>query len=62
MLGVTRPSPTKGSHLPSPIGPTDGTKLTDTRRGRAWIDRIAGVRIGYTLAGISLGTSSQGCG
>jgi pimeloyl-ACP methyl ester carboxylesterase len=28
----------------------------ETRRGRAWIDRAAGVRIGYTLAGISQGT------
>ena len=42
--------------MPSPISPEDGTKPTDTRRGRAWIDRAAGVRIGYTLAGISPGT------
>lgn len=42
--------------MPSPISPEDGTKPTDTRRGRAWIDRAAGVRIGYTLASISPGT------
>ena len=42
--------------MPSPISPADGTKPTDTRRGRAWIDRIAWVRIGYTLVGISRGT------
>jgi pimeloyl-ACP methyl ester carboxylesterase len=27
--------------------------MAETRRGRAWIDQAAGVRIGYTLAGIS---------
>ena len=43
--------------MPRPISPADGTKPTDTRRGRAWIDQAAGVRIGYTLAGISPGTS-----
>jgi pimeloyl-ACP methyl ester carboxylesterase len=31
--------------------------MAETRRGRAWIDRTAGVRIGYTLAGISPGRS-----
>ncbi len=43
--------------MPHPISAADGTKPTDTRRGRAWIDQAAEVRIGYTLAGISLGTS-----
>jgi pimeloyl-ACP methyl ester carboxylesterase len=43
--------------LSSPTSPADNTDPTDTRRGRAWIDQAAGVRIGYTLAGISLGTS-----
>jgi pimeloyl-ACP methyl ester carboxylesterase len=27
--------------------------MAETRRGRAWIDQAAGVRIGYTLTGIS---------
>jgi pimeloyl-ACP methyl ester carboxylesterase len=31
--------------------------MAETRRGRAWIDRTAGVRLGYTLAGISPGRS-----
>jgi pimeloyl-ACP methyl ester carboxylesterase len=43
--------------LPSPVSPADVTKFTDTRRGRAWIDQAVGVRIGYTLAGLSPGTS-----
>jgi alpha-beta hydrolase superfamily lysophospholipase len=41
--------------LPSPISPADDTNPIQTRRGRAWIDRAAGVRIGYTFAGISPG-------
>ena len=43
--------------MPSPTSPADNTNPTETRRGRVWIDQAAGVRIGYTLAGISLGTS-----
>jgi pimeloyl-ACP methyl ester carboxylesterase len=43
--------------VPSPISPAAGTKPTNTRRGRAWIDRAAGVRIGFTLASISPGRS-----
>jgi pimeloyl-ACP methyl ester carboxylesterase len=43
--------------MPTPISPADDTNPTDTRRGRAWIDQTAGVRIGYTLAGISPGRS-----
>jgi pimeloyl-ACP methyl ester carboxylesterase len=41
----------------SPISPADDSNPTETRRGRAWIDQTAGVRIGYTLAGISPGGS-----
>lgn len=55
MLGVPPPNE-RIDTVPSPISPEDGTKPTDTRRGRAWIDRAAGVRIGYTLASISPGT------
>src|SRR4029453_12490827 len=43
--------------MPSPISSRDDTSPAETRRGRAWIDQAAGVRIGYTLAGISPGTS-----
>jgi pimeloyl-ACP methyl ester carboxylesterase len=43
--------------LPSPISPEDDTDSINTRRGRAWIDQATGVRIGYTLAGISPATS-----
>jgi pimeloyl-ACP methyl ester carboxylesterase len=43
--------------MPHPISPEDATTPTETRRGRAWIDQAAGVRIGSTLAGISPGTS-----
>jgi hypothetical protein len=35
--------------LSSPTSPADHTDPTDTRRGRAWIDQAAGVRIGYAL-------------
>ena len=52
------PRPTReDQHLSSPPSPADNTDPTDTRRGRAWIDQAAGIRIGYTLAGISPGTS-----
>ena len=43
----------------SPISPADDSNPTETRRGRAWIDQTAGVRIGYTLAGISPGGSKR---
>jgi pimeloyl-ACP methyl ester carboxylesterase len=35
----------------SPISSANDASPAETRRGRAWIDRTAGVRIGYTLAG-----------
>ena len=41
--------------MPHPISPTDDTTPTGTRRGRAWIDQAACVRIGYSLAGTSPG-------
>jgi hypothetical protein len=47
--------------MPYPISPADGTKPTDTRRGRAWIDQVAGVRIGYTLAGASRRGTRRRC-
>lgn len=50
------PRPTKGSTRAQSNQSGRRTKPTDTRRGRAWIDRAAGVRIGYTLASISPGT------
>jgi hypothetical protein len=37
--------------MPSPISSANDASPAETRRGRAWIDRTAGVRIGYTLAG-----------
>ena len=43
--------------MPHRISPADDTTLTETRRGRAWIDQAGGVGIGYTLAGTSPGTS-----
>jgi pimeloyl-ACP methyl ester carboxylesterase len=43
--------------MPHPISSESDTTRAETRRGRAWIDRAVGVRIGYTLAGISPGTS-----
>jgi pimeloyl-ACP methyl ester carboxylesterase len=43
--------------MPHPISSADDITPTETRRGRAWIDQAAGVRIGYTLAGNSAGTS-----
>jgi hypothetical protein len=39
--------------MPYRISPADDTTPAETRRGRAWIDQAAGVRIGYSLAGIS---------
>jgi pimeloyl-ACP methyl ester carboxylesterase len=43
--------------MPHPISPADDTTPNETRRGRVWIDQAAGVRISYTLAGTSPGTS-----
>jgi pimeloyl-ACP methyl ester carboxylesterase len=43
--------------MPHPISSESDTTRAETRRGRAWIDRAVGVRIGYTLAGISPGMS-----
>jgi hypothetical protein len=43
--------------MPSPISYGNHTNPAETRRGRAWIDQAAGVRIGYALAGISPRTS-----
>jgi hypothetical protein len=45
--------------MPYRISPADDTTPAETRRGRAWIDQAAGVRIGYALAGASPGTSRQ---
>ena len=39
--------------MPHLISPADDTTPTETRRGRAWIDQAAGVRIGHTLSGAS---------
>ena len=43
--------------MPGPMSSAADTTPTETRRGRAWIDQAAGVRIGYTLAGTSPGRS-----
>ena len=46
--------------MPHRISAADDTTPTETRRGRAWIDQAAGVRIGYSLAGTSPGVTGIG--